>query len=411
MVNKKMSHLKNSEITQQLLQTVVKVIGRRSTIKSARITVDSAVRQIQQKYDFLKYITIQDITYSEKTEIVNVSPEINSVETNNVMNAVNEIFDIIGEGLIEKSDFFVLKEISEEFEDKFGPLLNEFNINLNYKQFEQLDKISEEDKIKSYRRIRNSEVVEDVIKALIRVVNKILPEKQAIMTINNSIGELKGTYDYVKYIELNDTSDSNGIYIVNVSPEIENIVSVKIAEALQKLIEKINNSIKWTIKGSFLISFINELGEEKVAKIERIGVNLKHIKTKIMKRENEELTKKILDALVMVVGEKTSEGFAIVTIHNVINEIAGRYHVLQNIKIDESLYSKGVEAITISPEINNVDPYELGKPFTEILKKTQDLVGNKFLSFIEDYKNKLGHEYLSELEKIRVNIHFLELRN
>jgi hypothetical protein len=37
-------------------------------------------------------------------------------------------------------------------------------------------------------------------------------------------------------------------------------------------------------------------------------------------------------------------------------------------------------------------------------------LGERGDGFIEEFKNKLGNEYLSEIEKMGVNLYFLELK-
>ena len=81
-----------------------------------------------------------------------------------------------------------------------------------------------------------------------------------------------------------------------------------------------------------------------------------------------------------------------------------------NIKIDKSQYTEGADAISIMPEVNSVESYKLGKAIREIIKMTHKHLGDKSYNFIEEFKNKLGDKYLSEIEKIGVNLHFLELK-
>ena len=43
-----------------------------------------------------------------------------------------------------------------------------------------------------------------------------------------------------------------------------------------------------------------------------------------------------------------------------------------------------------------------------MIKVIHDIFGDK--TFIPDFKKRLGEEYLQEIEKMGVNLHFLELR-
>ena len=59
-------------------------------------------------------------------------------------------------------------------------------------------------------------------------------------------------------------------------------------------------------------------------------------------------------------------------------------------------------------EINSVESYKLGTAFREIIKVIHDILGDE--TFIPEFKKKMGDKNLLEIEKMGVNLHFLELR-
>ncbi len=109
-------------------------------------------------------------------------------------------------------------------------------------------------------------------------------------------------------------------------------------------------------------------------------------------------------------GEKTHESFAVATLENIIKNLEETYNALKYVKIDKSRYSEGTKAISIMPEVNNIEPYELAKAIREVIKTAGTHLGDKTTSFIEDFKKQLGEKYILEIEKIGVNLHFLELK-
>ena len=92
------------------------------------------------------------------------------------------------------------------------------------------------------------------------------------------------------------------------------------------------------------------------------------------------------------------------------NNLQEKYEILKYIKIDENNYDKGPEAFYIEPEINSVESFKIGKAIREIIKTIYNSLGAKTYNFIDEFKNKLGERYLSEIEKLGVNLHFLELK-
>ena len=109
-------------------------------------------------------------------------------------------------------------------------------------------------------------------------------------------------------------------------------------------------------------------------------------------------------------GSRTSESEAVITIKNIINQLEEKHDVLKYIKIDKSRYSEATDAIQIIPDINSVGSYEIGKAIREIIRMIRINLGDRGDGFIEEFKNKLGKKYLSEIEKMGVNLYFLELK-
>ena len=61
-----MSQLKNSEIIKHVLQTLINKIGRRTSESFALVIIDTVIKELESKYDFLKYAKIENMLYSER---------------------------------------------------------------------------------------------------------------------------------------------------------------------------------------------------------------------------------------------------------------------------------------------------------------------------------------------------------
>lgn len=401
-----MSNLTNSEVVECVLRALIDKIGRRTSTGFAVITIDTLLKEFKPKYDFLKYIEVQDTSYSEGMNAVNILPDIDSVETDVFYKSLNDIIKSAVRHLERKADYFFIREFKEVIDSIPDLKIEQEGINLGHMQLQYfVDR-------KGLLKIKNSEVTENVIRALTNLLNKILPEKRAVEIMIAAVRKLEEKYDFLKYIKISDTSDSDGFYTIRVLPDINNVSSAEMAEAIEKLIENVGVSIDWKDEEvSFIESFKNELLEEQLEKIGKKGVDLSRIQMILSRKEYEEVARKALEALVMVVGRKTSEGFAIITVNKAIKKLRETYDILKYIKIDESRYTQGANAITITSEVNDAEPYELAKALREIIRTTGMFLDEKnTASYIEDFKEQLGKEYLNEFERIGVNLYFLELK-
>ena len=198
-------------------------------------------------------------------------------------------------------------------------------------------------------------------------------------------------------------------YFIQDLPGINNADPIDVAEAIQKIICDIGESMDWKDGESFIESLKREIGEKHLD-LEGAGVNLEHIKFELMRQGHEVLVKKTLEALIDTVSKNTSEGFAVVAIDAAIGKLEEKHNILRYIKIDKSRYAEGANAISIMPEINNVESYKLGKAIREVIRMVGAELGSKTALYIEDFKKRIGTNYLNEIERIGVNLHFLELK-
>ena len=401
-----MPNLKNSDIIEHMLQVLISKIGRRTSEGFAVVTIDAILKELESKYSFLKYIKIKNMLYYDGIDAVSVMSDINSVESTKFYRAIEDIIKMTVRNLDRNAGFFFINEFQEAIDDNVDLVLKENNIDLGLmKRHNIMDEILN---------IENSEVVKHVIMALTRSLNRTVPEAQSIKTVIALVKKLEGKYDFLKYIEMTNTPDLDALYSIRVlpsiNPYINNVSPTYMGEALQKLIEEVGKSIEYETDQSFIEDFKNELEDEYLLKIKEVGVKLDLIRNLLLRPGHELLVKKTLEALIDIVGKRTSEGFAVVTIDTVIEKLEKRHDVLKFIKIDKSRYMDGFDAISIMPDINSVESYKLGKAIQDIIKVTQENLKDKARSVIEDFKNKLGDIYLSKIEEMGINLFLLEMR-
>ena len=90
-----MSQLKNSDVLEHILVSVIYIITRRTSERYAIVMVGNVIKQLLEKYVFLKNIRIKDTVYSEVVDIVDVNLDINDVAEKEVGRAVGEFIKIV----------------------------------------------------------------------------------------------------------------------------------------------------------------------------------------------------------------------------------------------------------------------------------------------------------------------------
>lgn len=400
-----MSKLKNSKLIESVLQTLIKKIGRRTSEPFAVVTLDTVLRGLVSKYNFLKYITIKDTSYSEGIKAINISSKIDTINPIEFQRAIKDIIEMTVGQLNKKADYFFIKEFHEAFADILDFDLIDLNLDLNLMQFQYIV-----DRKHDHEVIKNSEVIENVLTALTIICNQKLSESVAIETMVSTINRLEGKYELFKNIIISDTSDSKGYYTINALPALNDYDLITIAESIEAVIEEIGKILECENDENFIESFKNEMGDKYLNALKKMGINLNHIQNRLFKCGHEILVKRVINVLIDMIGRETSVGFAVTTLNSIIKNLQEKYDVLKYIRVDESNYNKGSEAFFVESDINSVESFKIGKAIREVIKTIYNSLGTKTYNFIDEFKTKLGEKYLLEIEKIGVNLHFLELK-
>lgn len=399
----------SSEVVKYFMQAFMAVVGRRTTENFAVVALDTVVRQLEAKYHFLRYIEIDTSRYSEGRNAISINPEINSVRPYDLGDALSEIIDRVAKSLGENADHFFIREIIDLLGYKYEFLHKNLGLNLYLKHSEYL--IDGDGSTKTrFVPIKNSEILESVLRVLIDLLNRELSETDVINTIITFVKKLEGDYDFLQYVKIKDTPASDGLYDVRVLSEIDDVLQATMGEALQKLIMEIGSSTPLKTRRSFIKDFKNVIGPADLVKLKEMDIDLDHIVEMLQRQEHELIATKTLNVIVDIVSQKTSNSYAVALLDNIIEKLKEKHSILRYITIDKSRYKDGIKSIGILPEINSVESYEFGKALRDIIKKTRESLGDKYTSFFEDFKKQLGADYLSEIEKLGVNMHMIELR-
>lgn len=399
----KMTSTSNLMVLERIIKILIKKIGRRTSESFAAVLIDKVLTDLKKKYTFLEYITITNTQYSEGINAITIQPDINSIKPTLFYEAIKEIIQKTVQHLERNADFYFIREFQQAIRDIDDFVLKDENINLGFMQHEYIDYR------KKALRIKNSQVIKYVFEALLRTLSYKMPIKQAFQNLIVLMEKLTSKYDFLEYIQLSEIQDSEDIFSIESKPDIDNIWSGQIAAVIETIVEQVGKSSDWERYDIFLNHFKIELGRERLNELETIGVNFHRIQSEITRTEFNVLVEKVLEVLIQIISEKTSQAFAIVIIDKILMELRKKYEILQSITIDKSQYSKGIESISILPNINLAEPYQLGKAMRDIIRFTRKNLGDEAYSFIDDFKNKLGADYISEIEDLGVNLHFLEM--
>lgn len=132
-----MGEIKNSEVLGGILRTLYIVASRRTSQTFAATVIGAIIKTLEQNYDFLRYVNIEDPEYTNSEIVINVSNEIDTVEPTKIGTAVEAIIRIVYMDLVGKTGLFFMKELKEQSGEQIITELRNYGVDLSLLQTEQ----------------------------------------------------------------------------------------------------------------------------------------------------------------------------------------------------------------------------------------------------------------------------------
>ncbi len=127
----------NSYVLGQILLALYNVAGRRTTHSFAAKVIGSIIKTLTQKYDFLNYVTINDRGTIVDSEVIAISPDINTIPKKDLGNAIEAIVRIVYMDIIGKAGLFFISEIKKRAGEDLIFDLKDYGVDLASLQIEQ----------------------------------------------------------------------------------------------------------------------------------------------------------------------------------------------------------------------------------------------------------------------------------
>ena len=131
-----MPRIENSEVVKYMLQKLIDISSRKTTEGHAVSTMYESIKKLENKYDFLKHITIKDSRFLEIDEPITVMSDINIVKSDNVGEALYDIITTMNNALGKDAGHFFIKELRDTIEADYQSSIEEMGLDLGLMQLE-----------------------------------------------------------------------------------------------------------------------------------------------------------------------------------------------------------------------------------------------------------------------------------
>lgn len=126
--------------------------------------------------------------------------------------------------------------------------------------------------------------------------------------------------------------------------------------------------------------------------------------------ENDKILDCILKSIIGVISRRTSETYAAMTVISALKALKDKHRFLQYIEIKGTQYTEFFKIVNIQPEINDIEPVNIGKAGKEFIQKiTQTMGKNAGYYFLKEIKEELPDNYEIYLKELGIDLDFLQL--
>jgi hypothetical protein len=132
-----MTVLKNSEMLGQILRSIYEVSSRRTTQAFSARVIGSIIKTLEQNYDFLKYVNVDERLNLAGDDVIHIAPDIDAIDPVRVGKAIEAIIRVIYMDLIGKAGLFFITELKKHAGTKVIMELKNYGIDLALLQVEQ----------------------------------------------------------------------------------------------------------------------------------------------------------------------------------------------------------------------------------------------------------------------------------
>ena len=133
-----LDELKNSVLLKHVVKALYNVASRRTSAKTADETIGSSIKTLERKFDFLRYVDINQVDFTEDGYTVSVSPDIDEVPPSHFGAAVEALIRVVYNDLSSDAGLYFVTELKEYAgEDIIRHMQQEFNVDFDQIQLEQ----------------------------------------------------------------------------------------------------------------------------------------------------------------------------------------------------------------------------------------------------------------------------------
>jgi len=394
--------LDSAEVTRQFIETIIEIIGRKTSQEYAAVTIQNLLKKLRMTYPFLREVEIKNTRSVELEGTLIVNDTLNLIPPKEIGRSLKELLTKIMSSLGKNAGYFFIRETREKIGIEYDTfLLKTMDVDLTLMQ----STLIVENKSINVLEIQKSDVIRRFLKVLLESVEKQTSKSFAIACIHQHLHKLQSSYPFLSFIVVNDLRYTHVSDEIVVQSEINTIQPLDLGRALTFLLKEIDKTLTDLEKHSIISELKTHLTTEYLTKLKEMGVAIAS-----QGIEYSAVYSYIIKIMVEIISRTSSEKNAIAVVNSVLRIIEMKYEFIKNIQIETATNQGETYRIVIGGNLDAISETDARRSIQFFIEIITESLGEKISQgFIQEFKNSLDKKYLLKLEEIGVNFHMIEL--
>jgi len=394
--------LDTADVTQQFIETIIEIIGRKTSVEYAAIIIRNLLKKIQPTYPFLRDIEIKNTRSLEMEGTVSVKDELNAIPPKDVGRALKDLVTKIMNSLGKTAGYFFIRETREKIGIEYDTiLLKTMDVDLTLMQ----STIIVENKSINVLEIQKSDIMRRFLKVLMETVEKQTSKSFAISFLQQHLDTLQHQYPFLTSILVNDIRYTLGPEEIVVQTAVNSIEPRDLGRAMTSILQETEKTLSDLGRNSIANDMKTHLTIEYLAKLKEMGVTITP-----QGIGYSAVFSHVIKTIIDILGKTSSENYAIFVVNSFLRKIDTKYNFLKPISVKPAANEGELYHIIIGDNIHTISETDARRAIQQLLGSIIESLGEKIRDeFIEQFKNSLDKKYLSRIEEMGVNLYMIEL--
>lgn len=391
-----------ADVTSKFIETVIEIIGRKTSEEYAAITIRTILQKLQHVYPFLSEIEVRNARSIEMDAKVKTHDTLNEIAPKQVGFALKELIRIIMNSLGKTAGYFFIRETREKIGIDYEKiLLKTMDVDLTLMQSTYIV----EKKSMNILEIHTSDVMRRFLHAFIDALEKQTSKTFAITFLSQKLIKLQQQYPFLTAVTIQNIRYTLGSEEIVIQPQLDTLDPKDVGKAICSILQDTDKELTELGRNSIASDLKSHLTMEYLLKLADMGVTITAYSVGY-----HSIFIQVIKTLIDVIAKTSNENYAVIAVNSFLRKIDTKYEFLKHVAVEPASDKEGMYHIVLSENIDSITETDARRAIQQLLGVALDNSGEKKNGeFIQQFKDELEKKYLLKLEEIGVNFHMIEL--